>query len=104
LLAAEPGARLALSFGDFASRHLNRDFGAALLAAGAPRQSRKVEPFMGFDEVDGDAAAAGRIGHAELEQSIDIAGFRIGKTAAYLELRLFLTVGTHEPTPPFSLG
>src|SRR5437763_243669 len=33
--------------------------GAPLLAAGAARQSREVEPFMRFDQVDSDPAAAG---------------------------------------------
>ena len=55
LIAAggEPGPRLALRFGDFASAHLERDFGAALLPACATRQSGEIEPFfLRFDQVD----------------------------------------------------
>ena len=58
-----------------------RDLGAAFLAAGAAGQGREVEPFVRFDQVDGDPAASGRIGHAKFEQCIDVAGFGIGKAA-----------------------
>ena len=50
--AAQPGAGLALRFGNLAGGHLDRDFGAAFLAAGAARQRGEVEPFVRFDEVD----------------------------------------------------
>ena len=66
-----------------------RDFGAALLAAGAARQSRQVEPFVRFDEVDLYAAAAGRINHAQIEQGVDVAAFCIGEPAPDQELRAF---------------
>ena len=47
-------ARLALGFGDLAGGHFERDFGAAFLATGAARQSREIEPFVRFDEIDRD--------------------------------------------------
>jgi hypothetical protein len=50
---------------------------------------------MGFDEVDADSAAPGRIDHAEVEQGIDIAGFGIGKAAPDQEFRALLANGTH---------
>ena len=54
---AEPRARLALGFGDFAGGHLKRDLGAAFLPASAARQRREIEPFMCFDQVDRQLAA-----------------------------------------------
>ena len=50
---------------------------------------------MGFDEVDADPAAAGRIDYAEVEQGIDVAGFGIGKAAPDQEFRALLANGTH---------
>ena len=41
-----------------------------------PDKRREVEPFVRFDQVDGDPAAAGRIGHSKLEQRVDIAALR----------------------------
>ena len=75
---SEPGARLALGLGDFASGHLDEILGAAFLAAGVARQGREVEPFMGFDQIDRRAAAARRIGHSKLEQGVDVAAFGVG--------------------------
>ena len=46
---------------------------------------------MRLDQVDGDPAAAGRVGHAKLEQRIDIAALGIGQAAAEKEVRTFLT-------------
>ena len=57
---------------------VNSGAGTAFLATGAARQCSKVEPFVGFDQVDHDTATARRIGHAKLEQCFDIAGFSIG--------------------------
>src|SRR5690349_2947023 len=96
---AEPGAGLALSFGDFACAHLECNLGAALLPTRAARQGREVEPFVRFDEVDVDPPAPCRIGHAKLEQRIDIAIFGIGKAAAKQEFRTLLADGTHETFP-----
>jgi hypothetical protein len=47
-------------------------------------------------EVARNAAAAGRIRTAKLEQGIDIAGFGIRKPAPDQELCTLLTDGTHE--------
>jgi hypothetical protein len=96
---AKPRARLALGLGDFAGSHFDRNLSAALLAPRAARQRGKVEPFVGLDQIDRSAPAAGRVSHAKLEQRIDIAGFGVGKAAPDQELRRFLTDGTHETLP-----
>jgi len=95
---------LPLRFGDFARRHLQRDLGAAFLAAGAARQGRQVEPFMRFDQVDVDTATARRKGHSKLEQGIDIAGFGVGKAAPKQEIRALLTNRPHHSNPPKLMG
>jgi hypothetical protein len=95
----EPGAGLALRFGDFAGGHLDRDFGPALLAAGAAVQRRQVEPFVRFDEVDRSAAAAGGIDDPQFEQGIDVAILGVGEAAADQEFRAFLTNRSHDLSP-----
>jgi hypothetical protein len=57
----EPGAGLALGFGDLAGGHVLGDVGPAFLGHVAAVEGGEVEPFVRFDEVDLDAAAAGRI-------------------------------------------
>ena len=69
---AKPRPRLALRLGNFPRRHLERYLGPARLTPGVTGQSSKVEPFMGFDQVDHHAAAAGRIGHPKVVQRVDI--------------------------------
>jgi hypothetical protein len=96
----KPGAGLALRFGDFSRGHLEGDFGAAGLAAGVSRQRGEVEPFVRLDKVDGDAAAAGRVGHAKLVKRFDAAGFRFGHPAAKEEVGTFLT-NRHKTSPLF---
>jgi hypothetical protein len=49
---AEPGARLALGFRDFAGGHFLGDLGAAFLSTDAAVQGREVEPFVRFDEIN----------------------------------------------------
>src|SRR5690349_3403422 len=88
--ACEPGASLALRFGDFAGRHLKRDLGAAFLATGRARKGSEVEPFVRFDQVDGHAASAGRISDPEIEQGVDIALFGVVEAAPDQELRALL--------------
>ena len=85
----QPRARLALGFGDFAGGHFARDLGPAFLAPLASRQSREIEPFMRFDEVDRSAPAAGRKSHPKLEQRVEIALFGIGEPASNEELGPF---------------
>jgi hypothetical protein len=97
---SEPGASLPLGLGDFARRHLDGDFGPALLATRAARQSRKVEPFVRFDEIDRHAPAARRIDNAKLEQGIDIAALCVRKAAADKEFRAFLADCAHLNSPP----
>ena len=99
-MTAEPRTCLALRFSNFASSHLDRDFGAALLAAGAAVERCEVEPFVGFDQVDVHSAAAGRLGHAEFEQGVDISAIGIRNPAAKKELCTLLADGTHVSSPP----
>ena len=96
----EPGAGLALGLGDLARGHVLGDVGPAFLRHDAAVQGREVEPFVRFDEVDLDAAAAGRISDAELVERLDVAasprrpsGFRSGT------LPVLQTV-THLTCPP----
>ena len=83
----EPGAGLALGFGDLARGHVLGDLGPAFLAALAAVEGGEVEPFVRFDEVDLDPAGAGRISDAELVERVGRrpwprrrAGFRSGKS------------------------
>src|SRR6185295_19525975 len=68
----EPGAGLALRFGDLAGGHVLGDVGPAFLGEAVALEGGKVEPFVRFDHVDGDAAAAGRISDAELVERLDV--------------------------------
>src|SRR5581483_7311796 len=86
----QPGAGLTLRLGDLAGGHLEGDLGAAFLAAGAPGESREIEPFVRFDEVDCDSASPRRISDSKLEQGVDIASFGIGKAAPKKEFRALL--------------
>jgi hypothetical protein len=100
----QPGAGLALGLGDFARVHFDADLGTAVLRAGVARQCRQIEPFVGFDEVDGDAASPGRVGHAKLVQGLDIAPRRVGEPTAEKEIGTFLTDCHVTASPVFVLG
>src|SRR5438477_11927145 len=58
---------------------------------------------MRFDEIDRNAAAAGRIGQSELEQGVDVARFGIGKAAPDQEFRALLANRPHVSVPSVPL-
>ena len=88
----EPGARLALGFGDLAGGHLLGDLGPAFLAALAAVEGGEVEPFVRFDEVDLEPVGAGRVSDAELVERVRIAHGGVGEAAFDQESRGFQTV------------
>src|SRR6478672_9015335 len=57
----QPGARLALGFGDLARGHFDRDVGAARLASRVAVERGEVEPLVRFNKVDRKTVAAGRV-------------------------------------------
>ena len=93
----QPGAGLALCFGDFAGGHFLGNFGAAGLAFLAACERGEIEPFMRLDKIDLPARAGG-IGDPEFEISVGIAARRIGKPAFNQERSTFDTV-THDIQP-----
>ena len=78
----EPGAGLALGLGDLAGGHVFGDVGAAFLGDGAAVQGGEVEPFVRFDEVDLDAADAGRISDAQLVERLDVPHRRVASSGS----------------------
>src|SRR4051795_12023298 len=66
----EPGAGLALGFGDLARAHLLGDLGAAHLTFVAAVQGGEVEPFVGLDEVDLHAVGSGRVSDAQFVERV----------------------------------
>src|SRR6185503_6352099 len=94
----EPGAGLALGFGDLAGGHLLGDLGAAFLAAAAAAQGGEVEPFVRLDEIDIEAVRAGLISDAELVERVRIARRGLGEAALDQELGRLQTA-SHSTCP-----
>jgi len=97
----EPCTRLALRFGNLARGHLNRDFRPASLATGVARKRGKVEPFVSFDQVDGNSAAARRVADAKFVKRFDAPGLGIRHPAAEEEVGTLLTDRCHSKYPLF---
>ena len=77
----QPGARLALRFGDLACGHFPGNLGAHALAAFVAAEGGKVEPFVRFDQIDGEAGTAAAIGYAKFEIGFGVTVPRIGDAA-----------------------
>ena len=96
----EPGAGLALRFGDLARGHFLGNVGPAFLGHDAAVQGREVEPFVRLDQVDANPAAARRISDAEFVERLNVAGGRVGYPAFDQKSGRFCTV-THLTCPPW---
>ncbi|PAV93416.1 hypothetical protein WR25_20132 [Diploscapter pachys] len=77
----QPGARLALRFGDLARGHVLGHVGAGIHRVLKARHGGEIEPFVRLDQIDPRPRGPGLIAHAEVEQRLGPAAHRVGDAA-----------------------